>query len=638
MHAHGTLIHVAGRLNISIKRSDDRLVNPVVSYSREKEKGGQLEGARIMARTLKIQEKARTKGAAGLSKAIHLAREGVKYTVHGHLAATKESVIREPALPRDAERGERGINWGEDTSRFLETYVPRHWARAGPNRETGSLGRSCGVCRFCLVDTENHGTSISVSSSAGKIRFVLSKLRDPRLLFLGNDHVRSFHQAPTAAQGVFVRQAGTIFLEIFFTILPLAIGLRGCWAAGKGLSKLAEEKNSNEDSIKIPDNSASDIGHASGHFALTFSVIVVRAGSGARKMKAHGRVPVKELKANDAKGVWKNVVPWLDAELELVGGSDSHSQTLPRGAVCSRFGWRSKSSPARSCRRWVLSMTSALSGNKKRWSLPSAGPRVRGTPSPRGPDRAVNILPLRLPKIALSRDAPSSGPSPDTLSEEGGSLPRLGSRTLGHSSTAWTTEPRTDRAPAPLSSRGDLDRRETLRLSGANDRRSKPSLSPEIRSRRDARCGGSRSFRRGLSSSSTEYPRKTLGVSRELQAYKVVEILSFRSSSSATGTGATRRRIGLTGKILQIRSARNYFGNTAGRGSSLDDRTARTAFVRLQIPANDSCMDELGPRYAPSVRRIGGRCVCGGNPRAPLSALVTPPAATVTPRREKESG
>lgn len=81
----------------------------------------------------------------------------------------------------------------------------------------------------------------------------------------------------------------------------------------------------------------------------------------------------------------------------------SHSQTLPRGAVCSRFRCRLKSRPARSWRRWVLSMMSARSGSRKRWSLPSAGPRVRGTPSPRGPDRAVNILPPGSASTASSR-------------------------------------------------------------------------------------------------------------------------------------------------------------------------------------------------------------------------------------------
>lgn len=94
---------------------------------------------------------------------------------------------------------------------------------------------------------------------------------------------------------------------------------------------------------------------------------------------------------------------------------DSHSQTLPRGAVWSRFRCKLKSRPARSCLRWVLSMISALSGRRKRWSLPSAGPRVRGTPSPRGPERAVNILSSRSPKIALSRDGALSDPIPDTL-------------------------------------------------------------------------------------------------------------------------------------------------------------------------------------------------------------------------------
>ena len=85
--------------------------------------------------------------------------------------------------------------------------------------------------------------------------------------------------------------------------------------------------------------------------------------------------------------------------------------------------WRLKSRPARSCRSWVLSMTSALSGSRKRWSLPSAGPRVRGTPSPRGPERAVNILPLlRFPKIAWSRDGASSDPIPDTLTVGASSL------------------------------------------------------------------------------------------------------------------------------------------------------------------------------------------------------------------------
>ena len=74
---------------------------------------------------------------------------------------------------------------------------------------------------------------------------------------------------------------------------------------------------------------------------------------------------------------------------------NSHSQTLPRGAVWSRLRWRLKSKPARSCRRCVLSMTSALSGSRKRWSLPSAGPSVLGTrPTPSGPDRAVNIFVL----------------------------------------------------------------------------------------------------------------------------------------------------------------------------------------------------------------------------------------------------
>lgn len=96
----------------------------------------------------------------------------------------------------------------------------------------------------------------------------------------------------------------------------------------------------------------------------------------------------------------------------------SHSQTLPRGAVWSRFRCKLKSRPARSCRKWVLSMISALSGSRKRWSLPSAGPRVRGTPSPRGPERAVNILPLRFSKNALSPDGASSDPIPDTLTVE----------------------------------------------------------------------------------------------------------------------------------------------------------------------------------------------------------------------------
>lgn len=100
---------------------------------------------------------------------------------------------------------------------------------------------------------------------------------------------------------------------------------------------------------------------------------------------------------------------------DSVQSSDSHSQTLPRGAVWSRLRCKLKSRPARSCLKWVLSMISALSGRRKRWSLPSAGPRVRGTPSPRGPERAVNILSSRSPKIALSRDGALSDPIPDTL-------------------------------------------------------------------------------------------------------------------------------------------------------------------------------------------------------------------------------
>lgn len=100
---------------------------------------------------------------------------------------------------------------------------------------------------------------------------------------------------------------------------------------------------------------------------------------------------------------------------------NSHSQTLPRGAVCSRFRCRLKSRPARSCRRWVLSMTRARSGSRNRWSLPSAGPRVRGTPSPRGPDRAVNILPPGSARIASRREVASSCDrlTPDTLIRDG---------------------------------------------------------------------------------------------------------------------------------------------------------------------------------------------------------------------------
>ena len=64
-------------------------------------------------------------------------------------------------------------------------------------------------------------------------------------------------------------------------------------------------------------------------------------------------------------------------------------------------------------------MIRALSGSRKRWSLPSAGPRVRGTPSPRGPERAVNILSPRSSRIALSRDGASSDPIPDTLTAAG---------------------------------------------------------------------------------------------------------------------------------------------------------------------------------------------------------------------------
>lgn len=100
---------------------------------------------------------------------------------------------------------------------------------------------------------------------------------------------------------------------------------------------------------------------------------------------------------------------------DLVQSIDSHSQTLPRGAVWSRFRCKLKSRPARSCLRWVLSMINALSGSRKRWSLPSAGPRVRGTPSPRGPERAVNILSSQLSKNALPPDGASSDPFPDTL-------------------------------------------------------------------------------------------------------------------------------------------------------------------------------------------------------------------------------
>lgn len=91
--------------------------------------------------------------------------------------------------------------------------------------------------------------------------------------------------------------------------------------------------------------------------------------------------------------------------------------------MCSRFRCRLKSRPARSCRRWVLSMTSARSGSRKRWSLPSAGPRVRGTPSPRGPDRAVNIL---SPGSARNASSPGLAFScdrltPDTLIRDGDS-------------------------------------------------------------------------------------------------------------------------------------------------------------------------------------------------------------------------
>lgn len=96
---------------------------------------------------------------------------------------------------------------------------------------------------------------------------------------------------------------------------------------------------------------------------------------------------------------------------------NSHSQTFPRGAVCSRFKCRLKSRLARSCRKWVLSMLSARSGSRKRWSLPSAGPRVRGTSSPRGPDRAVNILPPGSARTASSRGIAFSCDRlmPDTL-------------------------------------------------------------------------------------------------------------------------------------------------------------------------------------------------------------------------------
>lgn len=92
-----------------------------------------------------------------------------------------------------------------------------------------------------------------------------------------------------------------------------------------------------------------------------------------------------------------------------------HSQTLPLGAVWSRLRWRLKSSPARSWRRWVLSMPRALSGSRKRWSLPSAGPRVRGTPSPRGPERAVNILVFLQVLISPPRGDACSDLIPDTL-------------------------------------------------------------------------------------------------------------------------------------------------------------------------------------------------------------------------------
>lgn len=110
---------------------------------------------------------------------------------------------------------------------------------------------------------------------------------------------------------------------------------------------------------------------------------------------------------------------------KLMPLDNSHSQTLPRGAVCSRFRCRLKSKPARSCRRWVLSMMRARSGSRKRWSLPSAGPRVRGTPSPWGPDRAVNILPPGSARIASQCEMAFSCDclTPDTLIRDGNPRP-----------------------------------------------------------------------------------------------------------------------------------------------------------------------------------------------------------------------